>query len=285
MKQVGYTLVELIIALALGLIIIAAAFQLLIGGQSTLSFQSAINNIQDNANIGVNYITTDLHHANLNFANRDMTNSTVSGFVIAADNYPRTMTNGLLSQGSVGPSFASIGSTANSSDVLVIQYKPVATNGFDCEGRRITTTNNVIVQRYFLRTDNTTGDLALACDAGSYVATSGATVVDFGDNGQVILQRVDQFKVLVGVITASGQRAYLTLQQLSAQPATTKVVSAQIGLIVRSVENSGTNTVLPETYNLFGQNYIVSNPPNIIGNFLRIPLEQTVAFRNALGGV
>ncbi|WP_353934324.1 PilW family protein [Acinetobacter indicus] len=292
MKQFGYTLIELMIALALGLIIIAAAFQLLIGGQTTLSFQSAINNVQDNANIGINYIANDLHHANLDLVSRDMTNSTVSGLIVSSSNYPNNSSdpddsdymieNGLLSQHATGPSFASIGANANGSDILVIQYKPVAVNGFDCEGKRIESKDNIIVQRYFLRLDGASGNLALACDAGYYHATEGTKIEDFNDAGQIILQRVDQFKVLLGVVTGSGQRAYLNLQELNAQPNTTKIVSVQLGIIVRSVDNSGENTILPETYNLFGQEYSVTNPAGITGKFLRVPLEQTIAFRNAL---
>ena len=51
-KISGYTLVELMVALALGLIIVAAAVQLLISGQSTLTYQKAIESVQDNANFG-----------------------------------------------------------------------------------------------------------------------------------------------------------------------------------------------------------------------------------------
>ena len=48
-KSLGFTLVELMISLVLGLIIIAAAVQLLISGQRSLLFQSAVADVRAEA--------------------------------------------------------------------------------------------------------------------------------------------------------------------------------------------------------------------------------------------
>ncbi|WP_287907929.1 PilW family protein [Acinetobacter sp.] len=280
-KSLGFTLVELMISLILGLIIIAAGVQLLISGQKSLLFQSAVADVQDNANIGINYIAADLHHANLNLPNRKMVNNAVSGLVIKAGNYPDYVKSGqVYSESASGLSF-----TDKKSDVLVIQYRPVDAKGYDCEGNIINSTN-VIVQRYFLRKDanSANGDLALACDAGQYISGTGNKINGLDGSGQIIMPRVDQFRVLIGVIdTASNTMAYLTPEQFKDSSSVVRAVSVQIGLIVRSADNSGSNTIEPTEIQLFNEKNVLTPPKTVAGRYMRIPVEQTIAFRNAIG--
>jgi type IV pilus assembly protein PilW len=56
-SQEGFTLVELMIALALGLIVVAAATLLFLTGLRSSSMQQGVSDLQDNANFGLNYIT------------------------------------------------------------------------------------------------------------------------------------------------------------------------------------------------------------------------------------
>lgn len=65
-QQNGYTLMELLIALTLGLVIIAAATMLFLTGVRSQAMQQGVADLQDNANFGLNYITQDLRLANLN---------------------------------------------------------------------------------------------------------------------------------------------------------------------------------------------------------------------------
>lgn len=55
-KQQGFTLVELIISLALGLMVVAAAILLFLTGQKSVAMQKGVAELQDNANFGLNYI-------------------------------------------------------------------------------------------------------------------------------------------------------------------------------------------------------------------------------------
>lgn len=56
-KQLGMTLIELMVALALGLIITAAGVQLFVSGTINYSLQKTLGELQDNGNFGLNYIT------------------------------------------------------------------------------------------------------------------------------------------------------------------------------------------------------------------------------------
>jgi len=288
-KMLGFTLVELMISLVLGLIIIAAGVQLLISGQKTMLFQSAVSDVQDNANIGINYIAADLHHANLNLPNRAMLTNQISGLVVGTANYTgdstKNMTNAVYTEDSTGLSLVTKTDGGKpGSDILVIQYRPVAAKGYDCEGNLIASANEVIVQRYFLRVDATSPnrDLALACDAGKYVSGTGKEITGLDGSGQIIMPRVDQFKILIGVINGTTM-AYMTPKQFAENTVNARAVSIQIGVLVRSKDNSGSNTQEKVQFKLLNETYDLNLPKNMTGKYLRIPVEQTVAFRNALG--
>ena len=286
-KMSGYTLVELMVALVLGLIVVLVAVQMLLAGQRSVAFQNAVLNVQDNANIGLNYIVTDLKHTNLNLINRDMRSTGVSGLIVSDSNYPANITTNRRLSSTADLNSPSL--TEDDSDVLVIQYRPNLAKGYDCEGEAITSPNDVIVQRYFLRRDTNGAnfDLALACDAGRYANTETATTITgFNNSGQIIMQRVDQFKVLVGVQnTSTRSLSYMTLAQFAAVPAgeNLRAVSLQIGILARSLDNAGADTNEKLDYTLLNLPQVVDKPDEMKARYVRVPVEQTIALKNGLG--
>jgi len=56
-SQQGFTLIELMVSLVLGMIIVAAATLLFISGQKSFALQQGAADIQDNANFALNYMT------------------------------------------------------------------------------------------------------------------------------------------------------------------------------------------------------------------------------------
>ncbi len=283
----GYTLVELMVALVLGLIVVLVAVQMLLAGQRSVAFQNAVLNVQDNANIGLNYIVTDLKHTNLNLINRDMRSTGVSGLIVSDSNYPANITTNRRLSSTADSNSPSL--TEDDSDVLVIQYRPNLAKGYDCEGEAITSPNDVIVQRYFLRRDTNGAnfDLALACDAGRYANTeTETTITGFNNSGQIIMQRVDQFKVLVGVQnTSTRSLSYMTLAQFAAVPAgeNLRAVSLQIGILARSLDNAGADTNEKLDYTLLNLPQVVDKPDEMKARYVRVPVEQTIALKNGLG--
>lgn len=231
-KHKGFTLVELMISIVLGLLITAAAIQLFITGQTSLKMQQSMADIQDNGNFGLNYLTLDIRKANLDAGNAVVNDQTSNGglvltsitnrstnettpLVVAPANINQAVDVTLLSRSyghDPGADNAWTGASNtgdDKSDQLVIQYKPNQA-GTDCEGSTITaaevTAGTYIVQRYFLRVDGTDAkELALACDAGRYTSAKNLTDssytgnLAFGGAGQIILRRVDYFHVLLGI--------------------------------------------------------------------------------------
>lgn len=155
-NQKGFTLVELMLSLALGLIVSAAAIILFMTGQKNLSMQQGSSDIQDNANFGLNYIVKDLRLLNLNTPKAAVRDTTVYGGIVLTSsanainigttatpvmvsNLASSITSAnaglnLLSRGAgftagssplwSGASNVKVGGTDQPSDQLTIQYMP-----------------------------------------------------------------------------------------------------------------------------------------------------------------
>ncbi|MFX5797395.1 prepilin-type N-terminal cleavage/methylation domain-containing protein, partial [Acinetobacter baumannii] len=79
-KQQGFTLIELMVALALGLILVAAATQLFIGGILSSRLQKANAEIQDSGIFGLDYIVRDIRLVNYgNIINPQLNDTTPWG--------------------------------------------------------------------------------------------------------------------------------------------------------------------------------------------------------------
>lgn len=337
-KQIGFTLIELMISLALGLIVVAAAILLFLTGQKSVAMQKGVGELQDNANFGLNYITKDIRLTNLNITDAAINDRTVYGGIvltsIASDfvdqstdsgtgvvtKYPNlpativgladtllTQSNGKTSVGTgnvwTGTSNVSDNSGATlTSDQLVIQYLPQYTldtttnqyvGGFDCEGNELRFDKAIglqmVIQRYFLRSDNNkasneSSPLALACDAGYYPVNTPTAILNYGGAGEIIMKRVDYFRVLLGVQFGNGTHRYLPVSTYMALTAPRpRILSVQLGALVRSTQAMGADSTIKsdQTFQVLDQTVKVkaSTDPK----YIRQVVSQTIALRNALG--
>jgi len=296
----GFTLVELMIALALGLIIVAAAIMLFLTGQKSYVLQAGMSDLQDNANFGLNYITQDLRLANLNNLAAEMNDQLLlGGIVLSQNNYPNplrpqpdpanpTAVPPPMNQILLSSSGSGLTNVAQGSDQLVIQYQPMTVGGFDCEGREITNSNRIIVQRYFLRTDanqatGETNPLALACDAGHY-AVGDNTVTNYGDAGEIIMKRVDYFRVLLNVANTTGAQRYVAINNYLTLTPRPRILGVSLGVLTRSAQSVGTDQAMAQNnnFNVLDQTVQVTSTGDPNG-YIRRVVTQDVALRNALG--
>lgn len=276
-SHLGFTLVELMVSLVLGLIIVGAAFQMLLSGQRSLAFQESIQGLQDNANIGINYVADDIKLTNLNLTFTEIKPNQVSGLIVKNTNYLTGAASTNVSGEGVKSSFI-----ADKSDVLVIQYKPDQSKEYDCEGNTINA-DDIVVQRYFIRKDDngSANDFVLACDAGKY--KDGVALSGLDGKGQIIMKGVDLFKVRVGVKDSANALSYNTLAEFSALPNTSKAVSLQIGILSRSLDSISSNSVEKLEHKIFGESYDITKPTTVKTKYVWIPVERTIALRNGLG--
>lgn len=344
MKQHGFTLLELMISLAIGLVISAAAMMLFLTSMKSEALQLGQSALQDEANFGLNYIVKDIRLSNLNNVQSSINDATMYGGVVFRSsanvaqkgedryaNLPLTIVGDtaavkLLSRSNGisvdwnGPSNVEVvddntsasGGALLKSDQLTIQYVPqyvlddnktsVTTDdrwygGYDCEGNELSFTleqgKQIIVQRYFLREDNSSTDkesnqpLSLACDAGYYSQNGTPTkITNFGDSGEIILKRVDHFRVLYHIQNGDQQRyvdaaTYLNLDN-EAKP---RILAVQLAALIRSNAAIDNQTSQSKTLNfqLLDQDVKVKTNKKSAPTYIRQAVSQTVAFRNTFG--
>ena len=295
----GFTLIELMISLVLGLLISAAVMQVYLTNAKTSATQKSGSELQDASLFGIQQLESHLRLANLGNPVDEITNDTPKGGIVLSltnmglpeenTEYPKFLTH------TAGDSdFNSTSSIASvNSDQLTIQYTNITGNDLsDCESADVVK-DEIVIERYFIREslpDNKNG-LVLACDAGrlnnsgvitSYAASDPKT---FGNNGQEFIMGIDQFKVLLGTQTnavgSAGVMRYLTsadyLNDTTTPAPKPAITAVKIGLIVRGstpVVGSSTKT----TFSLLGQNHTLkSGEPKQV----RTTYESTTLLRNA----
>ena len=299
--QQAFTLIELMVALALGLLIVAAGLAVFLSSQRSMGLQSSLGGLQQNANFGLSSLTHDLRHTNLNTPSSQYVNNKVigSGIIFAKENLPTNLQNTTdLETQFVSLQNKDTDNTSGKSDRLTIQYVPAANEIIDCEGNSITSAQSkTIVQRYFLKEINKpTGEpvsYSLACDAGWYAASDTA-ITGLDDNAQQIMQYIDAFKVRLGVKKLDDNTLrYMTLNEYKAAMGSSvtdpkkylQVVSVEIGVLARSTGKIGSdsNVNTQKIFKLVGQTVTLSGTDATNQKYLRQAVNQMVALRNTLG--
>ena len=317
----GFTLMELMIALALGLLIVAAGLAVFLSSQRSLNLQSGMGELQQNANFGLSLVTHDLRHTNLNTVSAQKINNLVkgSGIIFKKENLPTALqATANLEAELVSLQDKDTDNTTGTSDRITIQYTPETESIINCEGATIGTaaapaSNLVIVQRYYLAASpqQITGEptaYSLYCDAGSYSKSGSPTAitglgVHGSNNAQQMMQRVDAFKVRLGVKNPAGELRYMTIDDhitamtaIRAACATPivedtcsktylNVVSMDIGILSRSTGTIGADASLntQTSFNVAGTPVTLSGDVAVNKRYLRQAVNQVVAIRNTLG--
>lgn len=294
--QRGFTLIELMIALILGSLIVAASIQVFINANQSLAFQQSSANIQNSGLFGIDYIIRDLRRANIDSNSAAMTIDTLHGGIVFNNKNisKATMTdaesiNALLTKSSIGPSnFNSL-----KSDQIVIQYKNTIGSQFNCEGVKVLP-NQFVVQRYFLKEEKAaaTADqyrpLSLRCKATVYTGDS-ATSLDLSGDGEMLIPNVDHLRVLLGVARDNPAKDGVMDDFLYVSPSEyiklidkPQIVSIQLGILVRSPESVANGTELTKFTILDLENKELLTDPDK-SKYLRQVITQTVALRNGFG--
>ncbi len=224
-RQSGFTLIELMISLVLGLIVSAAVIQIYIINVKTSSIQASGSELQDASVFGLQQLERKVRLANLGNSQTQITDTTnKGGVVLTAANLGIATTPytgmGYLTRRAGDSKGGENGWTGDSnikdvpSDQLTIQYTNITGSRMnDCEGSTVES-NDTVVERYFLRETGDTNkgaikNLVLACDAGRVNVVGGVAsgVTDFDGKGQEFVVNADQFKVLLGVHFTKGANA------------------------------------------------------------------------------
>lgn len=164
----GLSLVELMVAMLIGLVLSGAALQMLLTNRQTLSSQEGVAEVEENGRYALDFLVRDVRKAGMR---------------------PTTMTTAVASpvQGTNGTG------TGNDSITVTYVLDSSATNAppADCNGNPLAGANPTVINRYYVNAGG-----SLMCD-GNGSATDG-----------VVIDGVDTFQVLYGIdATADSQLA------------------------------------------------------------------------------
>lgn len=319
-KQQGFTLIELMISLVLGLLIIAAASQVYVISLRTATVQQAGSSILDANVFGLQQIENNIRMAGLGLSDVAKAGAADSGILAGGNNAAAIsvlnvngakLSSDLISRDDLGPTNI----TSRGSDQLTIQYRAPA-NMRDCEGHLVlgprtgildlpgnpvvSIDGQIIVERYFVKNNN--GTLELRCDAGLYVSnhiiqdngqgTANATILTgandrhnihgLGDDGALIASDIDDFQVRFGI--ASGGAGNSGIRYVT--PTEYQTLPADTAIITVQLglltKGSVPSSDAPEspTYTILGNNV---NMKSGQGQFIRRVYETNIMLRNSRG--
>lgn len=316
--EAGFTLIELMVAIVLGLLIAAAAMQLFLGGSMSYRLQQNVAEVQDGGIFGLDFMTQQVQLANYgNSDNLAMTDQTPNGGIVFSSGDAATenvninsLVNGkkindlYLSRSTGFAGWNGLSNSTVSSDQLTIQFiAPV--NMFNCEGENVLK-GDLVIQRYFLRTyqvvngeDSHVASLGLACDANrpnalANVTNKPASIHGFGTTtvlGEIIIPRVDQFKVRV-LAKLGNNYKYYTLNDYVAAAKSNRTASParpipeiqllKLSVLVRSQSKTETSEINPNLkFNMLGDEITLKTAAVKNSNkYVREVYETTISLRN-----
>ncbi len=247
----GFSLLELMVAMALGTLVIAAAIQLLTINQRTFSLQQTMMEVQEQGRFTLDYIVRDIYK--MGFVLVDSSGNPVETPGAVAGVMQVDATVG-------GVTYAASVDGGAGNDRLTFSYYSGLYGNVDCEGD-IAAPDVFIVNTYWVNN----GDLFCM---GS---------VNAGTTGLEILSGVDSFQVLYGIDTSEDQSAFATRYVKASSIGTSVVVAMKVGLLIRSDEPMP-ELGDPETYVVLDQT--LTGGTELTESKLRRLFTTTVKARN-----
>ena len=268
--QQGFTLVELMIALILGLLVTAAALQILYSNSLSANIQSAGSNIVDTNTFGLDYLTKQIRKANygilssqsffLNhqtpqggivltapdsltvFGNTIENNAIVPSNLRGLSKSNALISNTLLTraESSLSDSNVKSGNTALASDQLTIQYKVATDNQMDCQSRNVMK-DDYVIERYFVR------DGGLACASAIYTYSEATAQTDATHQNDI---DIDKYKKPVKQSDGSFVRATTDTTQNLANNGEIIIPNVDYFRVLLGVSDSKNFSTDPAAYKL-----------------------------------
>lgn len=267
--QQGFTLIELMISLILGLLVSAAALQILYTNSLSSNIQSAGSKIVDTNTFGLDYLTKQIRKANYGILSSQSfflnhrtpqggivltapDNLTVFGNTVAGETVPSNLrglskSNQLISDtlltrsaSSLSGSNVKFGSTALSSDQLTIQYKVSSDNQVDCQSRNVMK-DDYVIERYFVR------DGGLACASAIYTYSETTAKKDATNQNAI---NIDKYKKPIKQSDGSFNRDTSDTTQNLAGSGEIIIPNVDYFRVLLGVSDSKNFSTNPSTYKL-----------------------------------
>ena len=242
MNQRGFSLVELMISLALGLVITAAVIQIMVSNQVTNRFNTAVAQVQESGRFIMLRLQRDLLETGRYDLVTAQIDNTVDPIVEAAfvQNNPVGIVGQYTGNGTLGSTQGATGGN----DQLVVNLL----GDSDCNGNRHGYTVGDqfhVVNHYYVTNDS------LYCRGFDGRALRGLRVDPSPSSGQILIDNVDSFQVQYGVTAPVGGTEaqavrYITADELDdIAAANQQVVALRIGLLLYSDDGAVNQLTAP----------------------------------------
>lgn len=206
--QRGMNLVELMVAMALGLVIVGGAGKIFLSNTQAFRMQDEVSSLQQSSRLVMEMMLADIRRAGLDMDRAAFTTEPING------------KNGSATVSATNPGLLQV------SDEIRVAY--VASEAMtDCEGK-VATAGQTIVNLYFIKNDN--GLASLYC-AGNVNALPNR------DNGTSLLRGVESLQILYGLSRVEGNGYVSPTGYMSAQSSLASDVwvgGVQIALLTRT---------------------------------------------------
>lgn len=314
-NQKGFTLVELMISIVLGLLLVAAAIQLLINGQIAYKVQQAGAAVQDSGLFGLSYITQSIRFANYGNIGPMNDETLFGGIVLSGETVSASLNrdgnlkglkvggNSIVSSNYLTSNAKNTSAYGDNSDQLVVMYE-APKDMQNCRGENVAgpirsvsiyTPGQYVIERYYINKNSITKESALYCDATIFTddetarkSLLGLPIGDYGNGGVMIINNVDMMRIQLMIRTDGGTRSIpidkyneiLIANESGAVKKTSRpaIIGINLGMLIRSTDKAGA----PEPASNTAKTYTVLDKtvtdPN--DGYLRKAYVTTIALRN-----
>ncbi|MBV1919058.1 MAG: PilW family protein [Pseudomonadales bacterium] len=215
----GYTFLELMIAMSLGLVLIGGAIQTLISNKQTFNITNAIGSTEEGGRFSMHFLTQDIRMAG--YSSNPQSNKSNPFFVYNADG----TTNAYCTADSNDWCSKEGGGTI-SDQISVLKEIDTIINS-DCNGNATTSEpdkSNMLANVYWIAHD-TTNDNQSSLFCRGYDVTAATWL----GNALPMIGGVESLQALYGEVNSDGDTRYVSLDRVEKM---TRVIAVKIGVLV-----------------------------------------------------
>lgn len=259
-KSGGITLVELLVAMGLGVVLMAGVMQVFLGSSQTFSVVQAQTHMQENGRFAMEFIASSVRHAGYD---TDISFNAQTNIELKAERWPAVdgfETNAVVAGTNNNPDIAG---AKSSSDTISVRYRGAANAPMrDCAGNDIAE-DTMTVTSFFV---TETGDFRCQVSGGAV------------DTTVTLVEGIDELHVAYGVnastATPSQVGAYMSADDV---PDWSRVIAVKLALLASSSEEALDNSAVNYDFSSFGEGDISYQDRKARQKFV-----QTIGLRNKL---
>jgi len=234
-NQKGLSLVELLIAMALGLLLTAGALQMMLASQNIYQTTDTLSRIQENGRFALNFLTKDIRMAGHNTTEDISANGKVFWDGACDASNPCTV-NG----------------AGNASDQIGVLMDP--SNDRDCQGNNVGE-NQVIVNVYSIA--DLDGDLVNSLYCHSFDLSTNDWVLN--SQPQPLVDGVENMQILYGISDPVQNNTIISYVSADAVTNWANIGAARVSLLVNNGQPTGSGDSTIRTFELLDAGQIAFN--------------------------